>query len=72
MFKRLMMIAAFAFLSPLAIAGEQAEKASAQESEVSAMEIAPDAAKESTEGAETKAQEATDEAAGAATTDAAK
>jgi hypothetical protein len=71
MFKKLMIIAAFAFLSPLANAGEQAQKAPAQEAEVSAMEVAPETAKEAKDQAETQAQEGAADAA-AATTDATK
>ena len=70
MFKKLMIVAAFAFLSPLVNAADQAEQAPAQEAEVSAMEIAPDAAKETKENADAAAQEATPEAASTDKTDA--
>jgi len=76
MLKNLMIVAAFALLSPLANAADQADKAPAQTqtqgSEVSAMEIAPDAAKETKENAEGQAQKTTEEAGSAAKTDAAK
>lgn len=72
MIKTLISVVAFAFLSSIAYAEEQSDKAPAQEAEVSAMEIGADAGDTAKQEADAQAQKAIDEAAAAAAADTAK
>lgn len=70
MIKKLMMIAAMAFLAPMVNAAEeQKAPATTQGAEISAVEVAPEATEAGKDEAAAKAQEATQEGASKATTE---